>query len=285
MSPPNYKRGKSFINMSFLKAFVVSLFIFIIAQEVFADFNFYSDLSGHSESMNFFVSAPTDKYAEAINKKAEKYYRYLLKKLKYGGMLRKKCRIYIYKHKDDYLKVFRDENIDLSWSAGVHFDKRYIGYPLICSYLQEDLLARILPHELTHAIFKEFVFGTRNEKYLSIPLWLDEGMAVYMQEKSDYKAITKTAIIEGDYIRLKDLFSLEIYPEDDKELVYFYAQAPSLVDFLLTKSSGDKFLSLAKNLTFSNESSEEVFTKVYYGAIKDIEHLQSLWIDYVKNNY
>ncbi|MCK5306641.1 MAG: hypothetical protein KAJ66_05845 [Candidatus Omnitrophica bacterium] len=276
--------------MALKKYLVVHLTVLLACSTVYAFDDLSSGLSGHYASMNFSVRATTVGKARVIGEKSERYYKRLLKKLRYGGMLKKKCRIYIYSNHEAYIQSLRSAGIKIpAWSGGCHLPRRHyeFGYPVVCGFIEKRLLTEVLPHELTHAIFAEFVYGKRIiEKRLSpLPLWIDEGMAVYMQERSDYKQVVKQAVSEGGYIRLKDLFILKRYPKDEAKLKYFYAQSPSLVDFLLNKYPGGKFMSLAKKSVFSAKSDEEILTSVYYGKITSISQMEKLWIKFVKERY
>lgn len=271
-----------FKNIRLLKWIVVICLLFIPIDVLWSTDILIGNLSGHYETMTFSVWAPTDKQARVIAKKSEKYYETLLKKLKYGGMLKKKCQIYIYSDKNSYIRTLERYGFNnLEWTAGVHFKRGYSYPSVVCSFESDNVLTETLPHELTHAIFKEFVLGIKMDK--QIPLWINEGIAVYMQEKSNYKTESKRAIKNNEYIKLKKLISLEHYPQSPKKNMYFYAQSASLVDFLLKKYQGSKFLSLSRKITFTDKHPEEILISVYYSKIRSIEHLEKLWIDYVKS--
>ena len=276
--------------MIFFKKTSVLIIILLVAHVSFAFSGLDEGLLGHYRSMNFEVYAPERTKAKRVCLTSERYYKELLKRLRYGGMLDEKCRVYVYEDHKDYLTSLRAAGIRVpSWSAGCHLPRRYYGYgyPIVCGYLDSNFLNVILPHELTHAIFAEFVYGSMiEEKRLKpIPLWIDEGMAVYTQKDKNYKLICKKALKENEFIPLAELINLKNYPSGQNKLTYFYAQSPSLVEYLLGAYGGSKFLSLAKKSVFKEESMENLLKNVYYSKIKNLDEFERSWINYIKENY
>jgi hypothetical protein len=240
--------------------------------------------------MNFEVAAPDKPKAKTVCLACEKYYKELLKRLRYGGMLDEKCRVYVYEDHQDYLRGLQAAGINVpEWSGGCHMPRRYYsyGYPVVCGFVDKNFLDVVLPHELTHAIFAEFVYGRQveEERVKPLPLWLNEGMAVYMQKESDYKALCLQAIKNNAFISVGELINMDNYPAEDLKLTYFYAQSPSLVEYLLNVYGGHKFLSLAKKSVFRSDSMEDLLKSVYYGKICDLTELENNWINYIKENY
>jgi hypothetical protein len=276
--------------MRFFKKAILLVTIIFFAHTVFAFSNLRGGLPGSYRSMNFEVYAPSKKKAKIVCLKSEKYYKELLRKLRYGGILDKKCRIYVYDNHADYYSSLHAAGIKIpKWSGGCHLPRRYFdyGYPVVCGFVSDSFLKVVLPHELTHAIFAEFVYGTRIEEQRlnSLPLWIDEGMAVYMQEESDYKKRCKKALKDNEFISLQKLISFKKYPADEIELAYFYAQSPSLTEFLISAYGGSKFLSLSKKSVFDDEPMDELIEKVYYGKINSLQELENDWVAYIKETY
>jgi len=276
--------------MVIFKKAIVLVFILLIAHVAFAFSSLDENLPGCYRSMNFEVYASDKAKAKKVCLLSEKYYKQLLKRLRYGGMLDKKCRIYVYTDQKNYLTSLQAAGIKVpSWSAGCHLPRRYhnYGYPVVCGYVDSYFLSAILPHELTHAIFAEFVYGSMIEekRMRPMPLWIDEGMAVYMQKKSNYKYVCKNALKENTFISLSKLISFDNYPSGDNKLRLFYAQCPSLVEYLLNTYGGSKFLSLAKKSVFKDKSIEDLLKSVYYAKIRNLDELENNWINYIKENY
>ena len=236
--------------------------------------------------MNFLVWAPSKSDAERVSKEAEKYYKRLLKILKYGGTLEQKCKVYIYKDTEQYIKTLKKfDSYFPVWSAGLHFPKTATRGPIVCAYFTDGLFEHTFPHELTHAIFREFVGGLGMPTVIKIPLWLNEGMAVYMEKGADYKLAVKRAVDNGSYMRLKTLTDLTRYPQDLQKRDLFYQEAPSVVEFLIVTYGGDKFLFFSKRLIRKNEDINQSLFSVYYPHIQNVEQLDKSWVEYVGKNY
>ncbi|MDP8261359.1 MAG: peptidase MA family metallohydrolase [Candidatus Kappaea frigidicola] len=276
--------------MILFKKAIVLIVILLITHTALAFNSLNEGLPGSYRSMNFEVYAPDKDKAKKVCLISEKYYKELLKRLRYGGMLDKKCRIYVYSDQKNYLTSLQAAGINVpDWSAGCHLPRRYYsyGYPVVCGYVDSYFISAILPHELTHAIFAEFVYGSMIEekRVRPMPLWIDEGMAVYMQKKSNYKYVCKNALKEDTFMSLVELINMSNYPSADNELSLFYAQSPSLVEYLIDTYGGSKFLSLSKKSVFKKENMQDLLKSVYHAKIKNIDELENDWINYIKENY
>ena len=115
--------------------------------------------------------------------------------------------------------------------------------------LENDDFEGNFVHELTHIYFDGF-FAPQIS-----PLWLSEGFAVYMQSKAQLPQDTKwlrrniESFRRGEYIDFEEFInteSLREYPKND--VVMWYAQAYSVVDFLLKDKSRDEFYQFCKNI-------------------------------------
>lgn len=104
-------------------------------------------------------------------------------------------------------------------------------------------------HELTHIYFDGF-FAPQKP-----PLWLSEGFAVYMQSaaqgqdrnywlRKNAKILSRSEYI--DFEEFTTVTSLKDYKKEEVEL--WYAQAYSIVNYLLTKKDKDNFYQFAKNI-------------------------------------
>jgi hypothetical protein len=236
-----------------------------------------------AENLNFKVWAPTQEEAQNLAKWANNYYKHFIKTLKYGGILKAKCHIYIYPTREVYLKILRGGGFQVEWSSGIHFERTHNSPPLVLSYKQDDLLTKILPHELTHAIFKEFLNPV--DINIDIPLWANEGLAVYVEKDKLFKAQIKKYVLKKQFLSLEELLSMDDYPRDEAKLNLFYLQAPSLVDFLISQYGGDKFLSFIKKIANRKMDPKVALQKTYYGKIKDLEDLSSRWQKFIRQNY
>ena len=115
--------------------------------------------------------------------------------------------------------------------------------------LENDDFEGNFVHELTHIYFDGFFAPQMS------PLWLSEGFAVYMQSKAQLPQDTKwlrrniESFRRGEYIDFDEFLNtknLREYPKSD--VVMWYAQAYSVVSFLLKDKSRDEFYQFCKNL-------------------------------------
>ncbi|MCG2724630.1 MAG: hypothetical protein L6420_00005 [Elusimicrobia bacterium] len=99
----------------------------------------------------------------------------------------------------------------------------------------------IIAHELTHIYFDSFFSKKPN------PLWLSEGMAVYIQVERGasvplWLSANLKMISRGAGFKLTDLMRIEKLEEADEESVrLWYAQSYSLVRFLMKMKAGESF--------------------------------------------
>ena len=157
------------------------------------------------------------------------------------------------------------------WSGGeVRIRERKIS-----TYIHgEDFLSSVLPHEMGHLIFREFV-GYKT--YL--PLWLDEGMACLNERKyrKERLLIARGLVRANMYIPLQELTNI-----NDPELIVmpniFYAESASAVDFLLAEFGKDKFLAFCRKIR-DGQDWEESLKKVY--KFKDLSELNEKWVEFL----
>lgn len=143
----------------------------------------------------------------------------------------------------------------------------------------------ILAHELTHIYFDSF-FGD----YDKSPLWLSEGMAVYIQvTRADAQPNWLKENIEylknGSGYRLDDLVKIKSLEDaDDKTVKLWYAQSYSIVKFLLKIQNGDNFYQFCKNIKEGNSISSSLF-RAYGKPYISLKALESVWrMDLKKSN-
>ncbi len=174
-------------------------------------------------------------------------------------------KIYIYASTSDLqgAMIFPQE-----WTGGVAFtafSTIAIGIPPS----ELDWGKRALLHELTHLVVHQATFSP----YGQLPLWLDEGLAMYNEGELDpvLRSYLKEAISEDELISVRSLCS-PFSAETEKALLS-YAQSYSLVEYLLDNYGQDSMLDL---LTILKQGStyDEALIEVY-GF--DIDGLDALW--------
>jgi hypothetical protein len=176
-----------------------------------------------------------------------------------------RTRIHIAKDRNDYTSRFNCP----SWSAAcVDSYNR-----LIYTYPNQERFSVILAHELTHIIFREYI------GYNRLPLWLDEGMASFMEYKDTYQAsgimaYTKEIIKQGGYIpfaQINTMYSLSGFTDTS----LFYNQSFSMVYFLIKRFSREDYGTFLSYLKQGN-SLEDSLRKAF-PLITDMKNFEEAW--------
>jgi hypothetical protein len=213
----------------------------------------------------YFKNAPADFVQKAI-KRAEEIYRRTTTTL---GITRydpwtwdKRVKIFIYDNATDYRS-----SAGYGWSGGiVGVDGRTImTYPSASGFFDS-----LLPHELGHIVFRDHL-GSK----AVVPLWLSEGVAMYQEEGGRIGADdeVRSAINSGRFIPLKDLSYVVLDGNSNQAFVeLFYAEAASVVNFLLTEGETYRFQRLCRDLQEGTRF-EWALKKAYmkYQTISDLE--------------
>lgn len=183
-----------------------------------------------------------------------------------------RAKIYIYENADQY----RTATSQPAWSSGCASVKEKV----IKTYYQaKNFFDNVLPHEMAHIIFREFV-GFYNP---AIPLWLEEGIASFQEEakRSVSRRILFQAMQDKGFMNLKELNNFNPDSRANAELVnLFYAEAMSIVDFLIKEFGQDSFLGFSRILR-DKKNFTEAMIRVY--QFKDIEELDMAWQNYLRN--
>jgi hypothetical protein len=185
-----------------------------------------------------------------------------------------KCPIYLYKTKNDYLKVTGAPE----WSVGL---AQYRPFRFSSYEDAPNLFPNTLPHEMTHMLL--YLFMDKKP----MPLWLNEGMAQFEEEKQSTayrrKRFIKQCVREGSYIRLSELINIKHIPDNKVDL--FYAEAASVVDHLVTdniRTNFGKFLTCIKN----GDAVDNALIKSYQWKYKNgISDLEKRWLDFTRKKY
>ena len=133
-------------------------------------------------------------------------------------------------------------------------------------------------HELTHLYFDPFFLPKLS------PLWLSEGMAVYMQvyatqrRPSYVEACLRQIVQTGKVIPFEQMMSAETlkdYPRDQAEL--WYTQAYSVVDYLLNTRSRDEFYKMCEELKNGSPIYQALY-RAYGMPFNKVSTLQNVWL-------
>lgn len=217
-----------------------------------------------------------EKFAKGVLDKAELYYKKIASDLGYQRysnfwLWDNRCKIYLYPDHDSYIKA----TCSPSWSHG---QANYTN-KTVSGYIQsEQFLESILPHELGHLIFRDFI-GFKGK----VPLWLDEGVAQWQERLKPeiVKGVVSKLLEEDKLIPLNELMELDIRGFKDEELVYiFYAESASLVDFMIRRYGTLKFTTFCRQIR-DGKTLEEALKFSYPVSMRSIESLEKKWKEYL----
>lgn len=207
--------------------------------------------------------------------KAEEYYNRIADDLgftRYNFWLwDNRAKIYIYKDAQDY-KLHTGLP---HWSSGYASvkEKTIKTYPLDSGFLD-----RLLPHELGHIIFREFVgFDNRN-----IPLWLDEGVATYQEgmKRLAARKYVRKAIENNTFVPLDELGKVNLTSLNDTEAVnIFYLESVCLVDYLIVEFGKDNFVNFCRALR-DGKTFDEALDKAY--PFRNLKELNDGWLRFLE---
>jgi hypothetical protein len=223
----------------------------------------------------YYKNAPEDFIKELIDK-SEGYYDKIASDLgftRYDFWLwDNRAKIYIHDNAMDYQSATGEPK----WSGGSAMPRSKIIHTF--PYAQ-GFFEKILPHEMGHIIFREFV-GFDNP---AVPLWLEEGVASY-QEKSTYSmadAFVRNAIEKGNFITLEKLYNFnpQLTPSDNL-VQLFYTESFSVVDFLIKEFGKDKFVSFCQALRDKKDLARAVAANYPFS---NIQELDQAWQKYLKH--
>lgn len=200
---------------------------------------------------------------------AEYYYRSITQEF---GFVRDKlwswdnrAKIVIAKDKSTYLKEFNCP----PWSGACvdYYNKVIYTYPFQSGF------SLVLLHELTHIIFREYI------GYNKLPLWLDEGMAQYMQYRDSSQtgliaSSIKKLIEEKKYIKFSQMNNIYSLSEKDDPSI-FYSQAFSMVSFLEERFGNGNFAQFLSYLRSNNNIADAL--RRAFRVLSDTERFEAEW--------
>ena len=222
----------------------------------------------------YYQDAPTGYIDEEITK-AERYYRDITEELgftRYEGFWTwdKRAKIYLYKDKDSYQAATNQP----AWSgAKVEVVRRQLDAYVHMEYFLDN----ILPHEMGHMIFREFVGYDRK-----LPLWLDEGIACFAEKKYRDKRISAARAIADK----TGFMNLEAMGDVNKANMaapdVFYAEAASIIEFLFKAYGKERFLEFCRALQGlrDNQNWETALLNTY--KFSNLGELDERWQDWLR---
>ena len=256
------------------KLFLILIALLLVANSGFCDSKKWQvDKSTHF--VVYYADAPQD-FIEEVIKEAEDCYKEITTNLGFTRhnfwLWDERAKIYIHKDAQDYRKASQQPD----WSVGAASlrEKVINTYPLASGFFDS-----LLPHELGHIIFREFVGLTAD-----VPIWLDEGVACF-QEKSrrwGTNKIVQEAIENNRFIPIYEISRASFSTTGDKKIIeLLYAESASIVYFLIVKHGKYNFAKFCKGLRDGKRLDDAI--KSAYLRYKNLKELNDAWVKYLKN--
>lgn len=254
------------------KISLIFIILLLVINSAFSDSRKWQ-IRKSSHFIVHYVDAPSD-FIEEVVDEAEDYYREITYDL---GFTRKdfwlwedRAKIYIYEDAEDYYESSGQPN----WSSGMAACREKIinTYPLASGFFDT-----LLPHELGHIIFREFVGFNAD-----VPIWLDEGVACFQEKARRWGSsrIVKNAIKEDIFIPLDELSKVDLRSIQDKDLIdLIYAESASIVYFLIIRQGKHNFVKFCRALRDGKRLEEAI--RSAYIKYNNLKELNDAWVRYL----
>jgi hypothetical protein len=181
--------------------------------------------------------------------------------------------IYIYANSSDLQSAMI---FPQTWTGGVAYPS-YNCIAIGISTSNLDWGLRTIVHELTHLVIHRMTYNP----YLDLPVWLDEGLAMYMEGPltDTFNFYLRRAVENDTLLSIRSLASPFSAYADQSYLSY--AQSHSLVSMLIDVYGREKMLELLT--VMANGIGYDEALDAVYGF--DMDGLDEIWHDYVTSNY
>ncbi len=225
-------------------------------------------------------------FAADVLASAENHYRRIASDLGYSRSTEfwtwdRRVKIIIYPDRDSYVASTGHP----SWSQGMsdYAKKEITGYAF-----SEYLIDRILPHEMTHLILRDFV--GKGE----IPRWLDEGVAQWEEDprRTESRQIMRACLEKDILLSMEEMGTININIVDKffagmpdqtwlakagKQLMaIYYAESISLVSFLVTTYGPEDFSRFCRLLR-DGKPLETALVTAYAKYFKTVRDFEEAW--------
>lgn len=123
---------------------------------------------------------------------------------------------------------------------------------------RSDEREEVLAHELSHIVLNLHL----EEPYIDAPLWLDEGLAMYVEGPLDAeeRAGLESAIRNDSLMSVRSLTS---FPGDASLVILAYAESQDLISFLIESHGREALRELLDGIGSGEETPDEALERVY----------------------
>ena len=137
----------------------------------------------------------------------------------------------------------------------------------------ESWINEVIPHEISHLYFAQVI----GEEQISIPRWLNEGLAGYSEfndHSSDWRYV-RQAIQQDELIALNEL--RETFPEGDEKVSLSYAESTTTIIYIV-ETYGQEGLNKLFSAYQAGENSDAAFMQAFGRNLDDFEKDWQAWV-------
>jgi hypothetical protein len=239
----------------------------------------FRELKGNHFVVKYLLDSESDQ-AQQILTRAEYYYDHIADDIGYSRFQdywtwERRVSIVLYPDQISYAKFTGQPE----WSKGyASRDSKLFHAKVVVSYSgQPNFLDEILPHEIAHLMFWDFLGFTRK-----VPIWFEEGIAQLEEagKRDVVQEAMKGVVQAGNEIPFITFNDLNISSVKDKvQVSVFYAQSLSVIVFMVDRYGRDAFRRLCGELRQGREF-EEALSMAYPAIFNSLEELEKKWKNY-----
>jgi hypothetical protein len=224
--------------------------------------------SKSNETIHFLVKAYSTEAAEKYSLLCERHYLRIMADMgMYSFVPSRPYNSVIYKDAQEYIAKTKQPE----WSGGITYGNAILVY-------EDKYASPILAHEMTHLIFNDFM-GLSSGPLLT---WLNEGIAVYEEMRSDPKAQNIydnrfSRFVSRNPIGFSQMMSMSPLDEKSMFVEKWYAQVGNLTGFMISEGGSMSFYVFLKKLK-EGYSLDEAIKEAFIGRWTNIRELEKSWL-------
>lgn len=183
-----------------------------------------------------------------------------------GGGLLHPINLWVYETPQDFHGALAPNSYE--WVGGIAYPRLNQAFISVAGP-SDTTLIRDMPHELTHLVFHQLT-----AKGIDVPVWFDEGLAVYNQQyhESDMSSRFNVALASHSLLRLSEIsFS---FPADSDMAYLAYAQSWNLVSYMYATFGQIK---IARFIKLMNIPTGDFSDDMAQAIGVDTIHLENQW--------